>query len=1001
MAKKTRSVSPQDSTDMLRQQITALEAELAKEKAFAAKAHFIAEQYRRAIENAPDVILSLDRAGNIIFTNETPSHLPLDALIGKSVFEFIATEEHRKKLSDALRHVLETGNTASYEHQDGDGLWHATRVSPIKIEDEIVAVSVIGTNIDDYKRLEAEHARVLEAERKQRELAEALRDAGTAFSSTLDLDTIIDALLTQISRVVPYDAANVMVVENGIARITQARGYNDFGQVSLDEIQGLTFNIFETPNLRTMYETKQPLIVPDTSKDVNWVHVRPKTSIRSWAGAPIIVQDEVVAFFSLDKAEANFYRPTDAEQLEGFAGQAAVAIKNARLYQDVRRVLAKTEALHTVGQSLIEKLTLDDVLQTVVDSIAEALPAYAVILSTLNLDEEKITHFVKGGKGAHEIDDVSYDTLKDGLTGWVLQEQSSLLSHQHLSALFEKQPAIPTPKQAHPNVIAVPLRYQDTVLGTVTAINRETDPPYTKNDVDLMEAMASQAAVAIQNAALYEESRKQAQLVQQILDSVPQGILLLDKDYRVQLCNPPTKQLLPLFTDEYIKNEPLTRLGNLPLSSLLNSIGKWHELVVKDGEAGIYMATAQPIQALGDSIEGWVLVFHDITNERALQQRIQQQERLAAVGQMAAGIAHDFNNILTSIIGFADLLNRRTSTSPTAKPLLSNIIAQGQKGAQLIGQILDFSRQSVSQKKPVGVASFLSDTIKLLRRLIPENIALVEEIADELASVVLAIDPAQIQQVLTNLAINARDAMPHGGTITFSLSSLTLADDDPRPFPSMPSGKWLHLAISDTGEGIDDDTLSHIFEPFFTTKEVGKGTGLGLSQAYGIMKQHGGYITAESTVGQGTTINLFLPLSEQALTAQISVDDNDQLPHGSGQTLLLVEDDLAVLTVGKAMLNHLGYKVLTAKDGYEALAEFDRHHDVISLVLTDITMPRLGGMALAKQLKSRNPNIPIIALTGYPLKDSSKKLLSEGFVDWLPKPLDVDQLATAVAKALA
>ncbi len=1000
MARK--SISPSNSAEeleTLRKRITELESALAAEKQNAIDANNAAERYLLAIKNAPDVLLALDCDGKIIFSNEVPPGKTPESMVGKSIFDFISTADHREKLSNALQHVLKTEKTASYEHQDADGVWHATRVSPIKKDGKVVAVSVVGTNIQNYKHLQAEYTRVLDAERRQRELAEALRDAGTAFSSTLDLDTIINTLLTQIARVVPYDAANVMVVENNIARITQARGYDSFGKTSLGEIQGLTFNILETANLRTMYETMQPLIIPDTGCDPNWIHIRPKTAIRSWAGAPIIVQGEVVAFFSLDKAEANFYRQDDAVRLAAFAGQAAVAIKNARLFEEVRAALAKTQALHIVGQSLIKKIELDYVLQTGVDILAQTLPAHTVILSDKDLEEEDIAYFVKGGQGAHEIDDISYDTLQKGLTGWVLQEQTSLLSHQRLATLLKEQPTAPVPDEQPSNVVVVPLRYQNKMLGTVTAINREIDPPYTPDDVELMEAMANQAAIAIQNAALFEESRRQARLVQQILDSVSQGIILLDKDCRVKLANPTAEQQLPALSNSPL-SEPLSRLGNETLTTFIETPGIWRELSAIDGSESVFSATVHPIQA-ATGIEGWVLVFRDVTTEHAMQKRIYQQERLAALGQMASGIAHDFNNILTSIIGFADLISRQPGIPPASQTLLTNIVSQGQKGAQLIGQILDFSRQSVSRKKPIGIASFLSDTIKLLRRLIPENIAIVEEIDDSLASAVINIDAAQIQQVFTNLAINARDAMPVGGTLAFKLSPLVLSPDDTPPFPSMPAGHWLHLAITDTGEGIDENLLQHIFEPFFTTKDVGKGTGLGLSQAYGIMKQHNGYITANSTVGEGTTLNLYFPLDETDMTAQISPAEREILPLGHGETILLVEDELAVLSVGKAMLKHLGYSVLTAKDGYEALAEFDKFQQEIALVLTDITMPRLGGIALAKQLKERDPNLRILALSGYPLESGAKKKLSEGFVGWLQKPLNIKQLATAIAEALA
>lgn len=952
---------------------TALKARIAELELALATSQLTVERYRAAIQNAPDVLLSIDRHGKIFIANEAPTGNNADNIIGKNLFELITSDTHREKLRHALEYVFRTGETASYEHIDGEGYWHATRVSPIYKDGVIISATVIGRNISENKTLETERARLFDAEREQRELAEALRDAGIAFSSTLDLNTILKTLLDQIARVVSYDAGNVMVVEGNVARIAQARGYEHFGDNAAEDIKGLVFDIDNTFNLRTMVETQQPLIIPNTEKDTNWIHVRPKTKIRSWAGAPIIVQGEVVAFFSLDKADSDFYQMSDAERLSAFAGQAAIAIKNARLFEQTRSALSRTESLQNVSQQLIDQKTLTSVLQSVVESIAKSLPAHTVVLSTPNIEAQDVAYFVKGGPGAKEIDAISFAHLKDNLTHWLKKDQSPSKLQKRISALLPGG----TPSQDTSRIIEVPLRYQNNILGTLIAINKHGHPSYTNSDIELMEAMANQAAIAIQNVYWHEESQKQAQLVEQILNSVSLGILLLDKKHHIQMANPPAKEFLPMLQSIDPETNALKALGNLPLSHILEITEEnaWHE-ISSSGEAyRLFTVSAHSV-----ANEQWVIVLNDITEARQQQHRTQQQERLAAIGQMASGFAHDFNNILTSMIGFADLLSRRPNLEAAPKQQLFHIVSQGKRAAELITQLLDFSRQTANPTTSTSVESFLTDITRYLHNILPQRIDVSLTIENNVHTSEISLDVPRVQQVFFNLAHNAQDAMPDGGELQLHAFQLELYPDEPAPYPTMPAGTWIAISIADTGTGIPKDILPHVFEPFFTTKDVGAGTGMGLSQAYGIMKQHRGYITVSSENNNGTIVNLYFP---ENTSRQKSRSEGNH-----GKLVLLVDDELALLTKGKALLEQSGYSVITAQDGYKALAEFDSHEHNLTAVLMDISMARLGGNSLAKTLKERNSSIPLIGLVSKTLSPTGTATMSDSFSHWLSKPLD-------------
>lgn len=382
---------------------------------------------------------------------------------------------------------------------------------------------------------------------------------------------------------------------------------------------------------------------------------------------------------------------------------------------------------------------------------------------------------------------------------------------------------------------------------------------------------------------------------------------------------------------------------------------------------------------------------------KATQQQVLQQERLAAVGQLAAGIAHDFNNLLTSVIGSAELLQLNPDIAESAREDLARIVQQGQRGAHLVRQILDFARKTIRQPQSLDLVPLVKEATRFLARTVSENIHILLEVeADKL---LIKGDPTQLQQMLTNLAVNARDAMPTGGTLRICLSRLILMPDQELPYPELTPGAWGVLSVSDTGVGIPAERLPHIFEPFFTTKGPGKRTGLGLAQVHGIVKQHEGHIDVTSQTRGGTTFTIYLPLrTTESFSSQKAPKE---LPRGVGQTILLVEDEREVLAINQTLLEHLGYRVLAATNSRQALALYTAHRNEIALVLTDMVMPEMNGLALMHFLKKHDPEVKVLMMTGYPSQsEEAKEMLAHGIIDWLQKPLTLTQLAQVVSRAL-
>jgi two-component system, cell cycle sensor histidine kinase and response regulator CckA len=492
-----------------------------------------------------------------------------------------------------------------------------------------------------------------------------------------------------------------------------------------------------------------------------------------------------------------------------------------------------------------------------------------------------------------------------------------------------------------------------------------------------------------------EKSQRSQTQLQRVIDTVPEGVLLLDAYGQIILANPVAEEYLRLLVPERI-NGPLSYLGGRSLADLLTSPPKgfWHEISANGRR---FEVISRPVESSPDNM-GWVLVVRDVTQKREIQQRVQEQERLAAVGQLAAGIAHDFNNIIAVIVLYTQLIQRTTELPRSVREKLQTVEQQATRAADLTQQILDFSRQSLMARQPLDLVAFLQDLTVFLGRTLPENVSVDLNHGSE--EYVIYADPARLQQVIMNLAVNARDAMPQGGRLQFSLARLLLTDDATCPVPGMTPGHWVVVRVTDSGIGIPSQAIKHIFEPFFTTKEVGKGVGLGLAQVYGIVQQHDGHLDVETAVGQGTTFLLYFP-AFAAGEVETAVVDSTTAPQGQGQTVLVVEDDPVTRQALADSLQILQYQVVEAENGRDALTILETMAEQIDLVLSDVVMPEMGGMALFHAMQQRQLTMPLILLTGHPMHKEMETLLGLGLAGWVTKPTNLPDLANLLAQVLA
>ncbi len=383
---------------------------------------------------------------------------------------------------------------------------------------------------------------------------------------------------------------------------------------------------------------------------------------------------------------------------------------------------------------------------------------------------------------------------------------------------------------------------------------------------------------------------------------------------------------------------------------------------------------------------------------RASEDELAQARKMEAVGRLAGGIAHDFNNLIMVIRGYAELVEQSLSESSPARADIREVKRAVDRAAGLTTQLLAFSRKQVLQPRVVSLNDIVGGMQKMLPRIIGEDIELALDLRPDAGSV--RADPGQIEQVIMNLAANARDAMPQGGTLTFQTANVSVGEGIPAAHPEMSPGSYVMLCVRDTGTGMDAETLQRIFEPFFTTKELGKGTGLGLATVYGIIKQSGGYIYCVSEVGEGSLFRIYLPRVLEERAPEPDIPTTAGPAHGGSGTILLVEDEEALRRYVRGVLEQKGYVVLEADGAAAALEAVSSPPREVDLLLTDVVLPRMSGPELGRRIRALRPNVKILYMSGYSDDLVSRHGIPEPEADFLQKPFDAAGLLSAVARVV-
>jgi PAS domain S-box-containing protein len=686
-------------------------------------------------------------------------------------------------------------------------------------------------------------------------------------------------------------------------------------------------------------------------------------------------------------------------------GGAVVALY--AIYRDIsekKRGEALSSALYRIAEKTSSAEDLDQFYASIHSTVAELMYArnFYIALNDATTGYLTFPYFVDEQDPRPEP-----RKMGRGLTEYVLRTGEPLLANPEVFEELVRRGEVDMIGAPSLDWLGVPLKMGATSLGVVVVQSYNDTLRFGDKDKEILTFVSQQLASAIEHKRSEEALRSSESRYRSLVDSAVYGIYRCDGEGRLRDANPALVAMLGYQSaaeilaldpkkDVFLRPEELARLlrESKCKGKIDNLEVKWKR---KDGNI-LTVRLSGRVGSNGDAAQGFLeLIAEDVTDKRVLEDQFRQAQKMEAVGRLAGGVAHDFNNLLMVISGYTEvLLDKLDETNPLHNKIEA-IQQAADRATTLTRQLLAFSRKQLLELKVVDVNAIVQDMERLLRPLIGENIDLTTRLEPNVGRT--RADAGQLEQVIMNLVVNAKDAMPSGGRITIQTANAELDDSYRREHTYIQTGSYIMLLVSDTGCGMDKETQSRIFEPFFTTKEKGKGTGLGLSTVYGIIKQSGGYVFAQSEVGHGTIFRIYLPRVEDAAEPLDTIKKTSGALEGT-ETVLLVEDEESVRQLVAETLASRGYKVIEAENGEEALKLAASLRETIHLVITDVVMPGISGRELARELLKSRPQSKVLFLSGY----SEDAVMHQGVIEpetaFLQKPFTLQHLARKVREVL-
>jgi len=879
------------------------------------------------------------------------------------------------------------------------------------------------------------------SEEEARRLAQenaVMAEIGRIISSTLNIEEIYERFIEEVHKLIQGDRITIAIANPDGSTLTLAYAW---GLEVAGRKTGDVFPLAGTTSEKATQTRSSILTQEENMEEV--LRLFPglssyyKAGFQSMIVVSLISKNNVIGTLHFRSLKPKAYTQSDVLLAERVGNEIAGAIANAQLFaerkqaeaslrkseEEARRLAQENAVMAEIGKIISSTLDIEEVYERFAEEMHKLISFGRVAVNII--DPKSYTFNIPYVSGTQVTNRRTGEVIPLAGTGAeeIMRTRTSILIHEeNREAIISRCPSlVPIIQAGFQSIMMVPLISENEVIGVLNV--QSTRPKaYTERDLRLAERISSQIAGAIANALLFIGRKRSEQALREseeryrsILESVEDGYYEVDIAGNFTFFNDSLCRILGYSKDEMMgmNNRQYTDRENAKkLYQAFNKVfrteqsakGCEWEIIKKDGTKRDVDASVSLIKDISGNRIGFRGIVRDITERKqaekemaALQEQLRQSQKIEAIGQLAGGIAHDFNNAITLIKTCSQLALMDLKPGDPLRQTFEMIDKATQQSANLTRQLLAFSRRQIMEMKVLDLNSLLGDMDKMLHRVIGEDIELVSMLAGDSGRV--KVDPGQMEQVVLNLVLNSRDAMPRGGKLTIETAKVDLDEAYVNGHVGVKPGRYVRIAVSDTGVGMTTEVREKIFEPFFTTKEKGKGTGLGLSTVYGIVKQSGGNIWVYSEPGKGTTFKVYLPRVDEPLEEERAKRIEEELPRG-GETVLVAEDDGDVRNLVVQILRKQGYEVLEAANGGEAFMICEKHEGSIDLLVTDVVMPVMSGRELTDRLLLLHPKIKVLYMSGYTDDTVVRHGVLEEGVNFFQKPFSMEALVLKVREVL-